>query len=57
MKERKQKIPVSTGSRPQTDSPECESYEGVQTFMVITAENLKQVQVNRGNMLEFILTP
>ena len=57
MKERKQKIPVSTGSRPQKDSPECESYEGVQTFMVITENNLKEVQFERGNLLEFILSP
>lgn len=52
-----QKIPMSSGSRPQKDSTECESYEGVQTFMDMTENNLKEVQFERGNLLEFILSP
>ena len=32
-----QKIPMSSDSRPQNDSTECESYEGVQTFMDMSA--------------------
>lgn len=57
MKGRMQKITMSIGSRPQNDSTECESYEGVQTFMDMTENNLKEVQFERGNLLEFILSP
>ena len=57
MKGRTQKITMSIGSRPQNDSTECESYEGVQTFMDMTENNLKEVQFERGNLLEFILSP
>ena len=57
MKGRMQKIPRSTDSHPQNDSTECESYEGVQTFMDMTENNLKEVQFERGNLLEFILSP
>ena len=57
MKGRMQKIPTSIGSRPQKDSTECESYEGVQTFMDMNENNLKEVQFERGNLLEFILSP
>ena len=57
MKERMRKIPMASGSRPQKDSTECESYEGVQTFMDMTENNLKEVQFERGNLLEFILSP
>ena len=57
MKGRMQKITMSIGSRPQKDSTECESYEGVQTFMDMTENNLKEVQFERGNLLEFILSP
>lgn len=57
MKGRMQKIPMSIDSRPQKDSTECESYEGVQTFMDMTENNLKEVQFERGNLLEFILSP
>ena len=52
MKERMRKIPMPSGSRPQKDSTECESYEGVQTFMDMTENNLKEVQFERGNLLE-----
>ena len=47
MKERMQKIPMPSGSRPQKDSTECESYEGVQTFMDMAENNLKEVQFER----------
>ena len=57
MKGRMQKIPMSSDSRPQNDSTECESYEGVQTFMDMTENNLKEVQFERGNLLEFVLSP
>ena len=57
MKGRMQKIPRSTDSHPQKDSTECESYEGVQTFMDMAENNLKEVQFARGNLLEFILSP
>lgn len=57
MKGRMQKIPMSSDSRPQKDSTECESYEGVQTFMDMAENNLKEVQFERGNLLEFILSP
>ena len=57
MKGRMQKITMSSGSRPQKDSTECESYEGVQTFMDMTENNLKELQFERGNLLEFILSP
>ena len=57
MKGRMQKIPRSTDSHPQNDSTECESYDGVQTFMDMTENNLKEVQFERGNLLEFILSP
>ena len=52
-----QKIPMSSDSRPQKDSTACESYEGVQTFMDMAENNLKEVQFERGNLLEFILSP
>ncbi len=45
------KIPMPSGSRPQKDSTECESYEGVQTFMYMAENNLKEVQFERGNLL------
>ena len=48
MKERMRKIPMPSGSRPQKDSTECESYEGVQTFMYMAENNLKEVQFERG---------
>ena len=51
MKGRMQKILRSTDSHPQNDSTECESYEGVQTFMDMTENNLKEVQFERGNLL------
>ena len=54
---RMQKIPMSIDSRPQKDSTACESYEGVQTFMCMTENNLKEVQFERGKLLEFILSP
>lgn len=57
MKERMQKISVLSDSLPQKNSTECEGYEGVQTFMDITENNLKEVQFERGNLLEFILSP
>ena len=57
MKGRMQKIPMSSDSRPQNDSTECESYEGVQTCMDMTENNLKEVQFERGNLLEFVLSP
>ena len=57
MKEGMQKISISSGSRPQKNSTECESYEGVQTFMEITENNLKEVQFERGDLLELILSP
>ena len=49
-----QKIARSTDSHPQNDSTECESYEGVRTFMDMTENNLKEVQFERGNLLEAI---
>ena len=52
-----QKIPMPSGSRPQKESTECESYEGVQTFMYMIENNLKEVQFERGDLLEFILSP
>lgn len=55
MKERMQKIPMSIDSHPQKDSTECESYEGVQAFMDMTENDLKEVQFELGNLLEFIL--
>lgn len=57
MKERMQKISAPSDSLPQKNSTECEGYEGVQTFMDITENNLKEVQFERGNLLEFILSP
>jgi len=57
MKERMQKISALSDSHPQKNSTECEGYEGVQTFMDITENNLKEVQFERGNLLEFILSP
>lgn len=52
-----QKISMSSDSRPQKNSTECEGYEGVQTFMEITENNLKEMQIERGKLLEFILSP
>ena len=47
MKGRMQKIPMSIDSRPQKDSTACESYEGVQTFMDMTENNLKELRNRR----------
>ena len=57
MKGRMRKIPMSIDSRPQKDSTACESYEGVQTFMDMAENNLKEVRFERGSLLEFILSP
>lgn len=48
MKERMQKIPTSIDSHPQKDSTECESYEGVQTFMDMTETTSRKCNLNVG---------
>lgn len=52
-----QKMSASNDSRPRRDSTECECYEGVQTYMGITENTLEEVHFERGDLLEFIVSP
>ena len=54
MKERTQK---TMESFPQNDSAERESYEGAQTLIGMVGDDLVEVQLTSGRMLEYILTP
>jgi group II intron reverse transcriptase/maturase len=56
MKERMQKIPTLSGSCPQKNRTESESYAGVQTFIGITENNLVEVQFTKDDLLERILS-
>ena len=44
-------------SFPQNDSAERESYEGAQTLIGMVGDDLVEVQLTSGRMLEYILTP
>lgn len=52
-----QKMSMLSDSRPRRDSTECECYEGVQTYMGITENTLEEVHFERGDLLEFIVSP
>ena len=54
MKEERQKTQESC---PQNDSAERESYEGAQTLIGMVGDDLVEVQLTSGRMLEYILTP
>ena len=54
MKDEKQKTMESC---PQNDSAEREGYEGAQTLIGMVGDDLVEVQLTSGRMLEYILTP
>ena len=54
MKEERQKTQESC---PQNDSAERESYEGAQTLIGMVGDDLVEVRLTSGRMLEYILTP
>lgn len=56
MKGRMQKIPTLSGSCPQKNRTESESYAGVQTFIGITENNLVEVQFTKDDLFERILS-
>ena len=57
MKERMQKTMVQATDCPQTNRTESEGYEGVQTFMWMTEDNVVEVPFDKEHLLEAILDP
>ena len=57
MKERMQKTPAKAADSPQRDRTESEWYEGVQTFMWMTEDNIVEVTFDKEHLLEAILAP
>jgi len=57
MKGRMHKILSEDNNCPQNDSTECDSYEGVQTFIGITENHLVEVKLTSENLLEEIFSP
>ena len=57
MKERMQKTSARAADCPQRDRTESEWYEGVQTFMWMTEDNIVEVTFDREHLLEAILNP
>ena len=51
-----QKISTKRDNCPQNNRTESDDYEGVQTFIGITENNLMEVQFTRENLLEHILS-
>ena len=56
MKGRMHKILSEDNNYPQNDSTECDSYEGVQTFIGITENHLVEVKLTSENLLEEIFS-
>jgi group II intron reverse transcriptase/maturase len=57
MKERMQKTLTNVIDLPQRDRTESEWYEGVQTFMWMTEDNIVEVTFDKEHLLESILDP
>lgn len=57
MKGRMQKTLSRVNDWPQRDRTESEWYEGVQTFMWMTEDNIVEVPFDKGHLLEVILNP
>ena len=57
MKERMQKTLADVKGHPQRDRTESEWYEGVQTFMWMTEDNIVEVTFDKEHLLETILDP
>ncbi len=57
MKERMQKTLADVIGLPQRDRTESEWYEGVQTFMWMTEDNIVEVTFDKEHLLETILDP
>ena len=57
MKERMQKTLANVIDLPQRDRTESEWYEGVQTFMWMTEDNIVEVTFDKEHLLEAILDP
>lgn len=56
MKERMQKILTMSDTCPKNSRTESKGYRGVQTFMEITENHLKEVLYTKGDLLERILS-
>lgn len=57
MKDRMQKTSAQAYDCPQRDRTESEWYEGVQTFMWMTEDNVVEVPFDKEHLLEIILSP
>jgi len=57
MKERMQKTSAQAHDFPQRARTESEWYEGVQTFMWMTEDNIVEVPFDKEHLLEIILSP
>ena len=57
MKERMQKTSAQANDYPRKDRTESEVYEGVQTFMWMTEDNIVEVPFDKEHLLEVILSP
>ena len=57
MKERMQKTSAHANDFPQRDRSETEWYEGVQTFMWMSEDNIVEVPFDKEHLLEVILSP
>ena len=57
VKERMQKISNNFDNYLEKDRRESDSYQGVQTFIGITENNLTEVHLGQGKLLELILSP
>ena len=52
-----QKTSAQANDCPQRDRTESEWYEGVQTFMWMTEDNIVEVPFDKEHLLEIILSP
>ena len=57
MKGRMQKTLADANDHPQKNRTESEGYEGVQTFMWMTEDNIVEVTFDKEHLLEAILDP
>ena len=57
MKERMQKTSAHANDYPQRDRSETEWYEGVQTFIWMSEDNIVEVPFDKEHLLEVILSP
>ncbi len=57
MQERMQKTSSQVNDCPQRDRTESEGYEGVQTYIWITEDNVVEVPFDKEHLLEYILSP